>query len=133
MLLCMFGDHQPALDDAFVEDITSSYSGDSEIEKRQQRYITPYMIWSNYDTGVEQMQKDMSLNYLGANLLDIMGYRTSYTNYLLNLETEIPVMNAVGYQTKDDVWHGWEEENNLINEYKIVQYYETFDRNDTEY
>ena len=86
-----------------------------------------------YDTGVEQMQKDMSLNYLGANLLDIMGYRTSYTNYLLNLETEIPVMNAVGYQTKDDVWHGWEEENNLINEYKIVQYYETFDRNDTEY
>ena len=42
-------------------------------------------------------------------------------------------MNAVGYQTKDDVWHGWEEENNLINEYKIVQYYETFDRNDTEY
>ena len=133
VLLCMFGDHQPALDDAFVEDITSSYSGDSEIEKRQQRYITPYMIWSNYDTGVEQMQKDMSLNYLGANLLDIMGYRTSYTNYLLNLETEIPVMNAVGYQTKDDVWHGWEEENNLINEYKIVQYYETFDRNDTEY
>lgn len=133
VLLCMFGDHQPALDDAFVEDITSSYSGDSEIEKREQRYITPYMIWSNYDTGIEQMQKDMSLNYLGANLLDIMGYRTSYTNYLLNLETEIPVMNAVGYQTKDDVWHGWEEENNLINEYKIVQYYETFDRNDTEY
>lgn len=133
VVLCMFGDHQPALDEGFIQDITSSYSGDSEIEKAEQRYITPYMIWSNYDTGVKQVQKDMSLNYLGANLLDVMGYRTTYTNYLLNLEKEIPIMNLVGYRTKDDVWHSWDEENALADDYKKVQYYEMLGRKNNEY
>ena len=133
VVLCMFGDHQPALDDGFIQDITSSYSGDSEIEKAEQRYITPYMIWSNYDTGVTQVQKDMSLNYLGANLLDVMGYRTTYTNYLLDLEKEIPIMNLVGYRTKDAVWHSWDEGNSLAEDYKKVQYYEMLGRKNDEY
>ena len=91
------------------------------------------MIWSNYDTGVKQVQKDMSLNYLGANLLDVIGYRTTYTNYLLNLEKEIPIMNLVGYRTKDDVWHSWDEGNALVDDYKKVQYYEMLGRKNNEY
>lgn len=133
VIVCMFGDHQPALDNDFIQDITSSYSGNSEVEKAQQRYITPYMIWSNYDTGMEQIEKDMSLNYLGANLLDVMGYRTTYTNYLLNLELEIPIMNVVGYRTKDDIWHSWDESNPFLEEYKKVQYYELLGRTNDEY
>ena len=133
VIVCMFGDHQPALNDAFVQDITSSYSGDSEIEKTELRYITPYMIWSNYDTGIKQVEKDMSLNYLGANLLDVMGYRTTYTNFLLDMEKEIPIMNVAGYRTKDDVWHSWEESNVYVENYKKVQYYEMFGRKNNEY
>ena len=133
VIVCMFGDHQPALNDAFVQDITSSYSGDSEIEKTELRYITPYMIWSNYDTGIKQVEKDMSLNYLGANLLDVMGYRTTYTNFLLDMEKEIPIMNVAGYRTKDDVWHSWEEPNVYVENYKKVQYYEMFGRKNNEY
>lgn len=133
VVLCMFGDHQPALDDSFINDITSSYTGDSDVERMEQRYITPYMIWSNYDTGVNQVEKDMSLNYLGANLLDVIGYRSTYTNYLLNLEKEIPIMNVVGYQTNDEVWHSWNESNTFVDDYKKVQYYEMFGRKRDEY
>lgn len=68
----------------------------------------------------------MSINYLGATLMDVAGYHTTYTNYLLDLQRKIPVVNACGYQTSDGQWHSLEEENADLDEYKIVQYYEIF-------
>lgn len=47
--------------------------------------MTPYMIWTNFDTGTEQREENMSINYLGATLMDVAGYHTTYTNYLLEL------------------------------------------------
>ena len=42
-------------------------------------------------------------------------------------------MNLVGYRTKDDVWHSWDEENALVDDYKKVQYYEMLGRKNNEY
>lgn len=121
VIVCMFGDHQPALNDKFYDALMGS---EYEAEKK---YMTPYIIWSNYDLGVEQKEIDMSINYLGANLLDLIGLHTDYTDFLLKLEETIPVINSVGYQTSDGKWHQLNEENELLTQYKFLQYYELFD------
>lgn len=126
IIICMFGDHQPTLDESFLQDISKDEN--EGIAEAQKRYITPYIIWSNYDLGIGQIDKDMSLNYLMANLLDSVGYKTSYTEYLLDLQKKIPIVNAIGYMTQDGVWHSHEEQNEALQDYKIVQYYELFDK-----
>jgi phosphoglycerol transferase MdoB-like AlkP superfamily enzyme len=125
VIICMFGDHQPSLDSAFID----SLMADSEQENPSEcRFITPYVIWSNYDTGVEAEQKDMSVNYLGMNVLQLAGIDTAYSDYLLDLETQLPIINTVGYQTSDGTWHSLSEEYDVINEYKTVQYYEMMEQ-----
>jgi phosphoglycerol transferase MdoB-like AlkP superfamily enzyme len=121
VILCLFGDHQPDLDDEFINSLLLNSTQENVIESR---YITPYVIWSNFDTGMEAENRDMSINYLGAQLLHILGVETSYSDYLLDMESEVPIINAAGYQTLDGIWHTPDEENEKINEYRIVQYYQ---------
>ena len=125
IIVCLFGDHQPALDEGFVATVL----GDRDtVEKMEKLYKTPYVIWSNYLTDVDCMTQDMSLNYLGANLLSHVGVKCDYTEYLLDLYREIPIINMAGYQTKDMVWHNWAEENEHIKLYRQMQYYQLFKR-----
>ena len=123
VVVCMFGDHQPTLDEEFIDSVISL---DDPKEKERRRFMTPYIIWSNFDMQVHNRDCDMSINYLGANLLDLLGIHTEYTDYLLDLQKEIPIINQVGYQTVDGVWHELWEENDKINEYRIVQYHQLF-------
>ncbi len=127
VIVCMFGDHQPALNSEFMTSIEENSNCD-EMEKMENRLVTPYVIWSNYDTGFEQTDMDLSLNYLGANILKIVGKQTAYSKYLLDLEEQLPVINTVGYQDNQGVWHLHSETNELIEEYEAVQYYELFRR-----
>jgi phosphoglycerol transferase MdoB-like AlkP superfamily enzyme len=125
VIICMFGDHQPSLDSAFIDSLLS----DSEQENPSEcQYITPYVIWSNYDTGVASEAKDMSVNYLGAQVLQLAGIENAYSDYLLDLETQMPIINIAGYQTGDGTWHLLSEESDVINEYKAVQYYEMMEQ-----
>lgn len=127
VIICMFGDHQPSLDEKFLTSINGD-TNNSDVEIIEQRYITPYIIWSNYELDVKNQNLDMSLNYLGANLLNIIGFHTDYTEYLLDLERKIPIINGVGYMTTDRIWHNLELQNENINDYKVLQYYEMFGR-----
>lgn len=124
VVICMFGDHQPILDGEFTNSIYSP----NGLEEEQKQYMTPYMIWSNFEVQKEAQIKDMSINYLGANLLELIGIHTEYSEYLLELEKEIPIINIKGYQTKDGVWHRNDEEKEEVSGYKIVQYYEMFEK-----
>jgi len=122
VVVCMFGDHQPILDEEFIDSLISS----DGVESQERRYMTPYVIWSNFGVQAEARDCDMSINYLGANLLHVLGIHTEYTDYLLHLEKEIPIINQIGYQTADGTWHELWEENDKITEYGIVQYYQLF-------
>ena len=70
VVLCFFGDHQPG----FVEWLSSeAFEADQmpEIELVQNRYVTPYMVWTN-DAQLRgkagaPTTEPTSLNYLGAN------------------------------------------------------------------
>lgn len=126
VVICMFGDHLPWIDEGLTAQLDGAAreSGRlSDIELVQRKYATPYMIWANYDTGVEQRECMTSANYLGAHILNIAGISTYYTDYLLDLEREIPAINVNGYQTADRVWHGMWEEHPLIQEYSQMEYY----------
>lgn len=123
VIICFFGDHEPGLNSEFVSSVRN-IQGTETVEDRQQLHQTPYFIWANYDTGVHNIDKNVSLNYLAANLLEVLGIETEYTNYLLDLEKDIPIINTEGYLTGTDEWHEFAESNDRLEQYRQIQYYE---------
>ncbi|MDO4443502.1 MAG: LTA synthase family protein [Slackia sp.] len=114
VIVCFFGDHQPG----FVEWLSRETYGNaesdlSEIELIQERYVTPYMIWTNDEelrlaSGKPEM-RDTSLNYLGATLLRKAGLPLDeYFAFTLAMRDDIPAINLNGYQDAQGVWrwHG---------------------------
>lgn len=118
-IICMFGDHQPLLDDAFYEAVFEG-SGLSEAEQTARKFITPYVIWANYDREYPEYG-DMSANYLGAAVLECAGAELpAYYKYLLQLQKEHPEISqrTVG---------GLAEEES-VQKYQILQYNQLTER-----
>ena len=84
VVVCFFGDHQPAFDDALAEAVYGDAAGAAALEDVQERYAVPYLVWANYDVednaaeGTQDEEAaarqgtqatDTSLNYLGAELV----------------------------------------------------------------
>ena len=112
-IICMFGDHQPALSDCFYEAMFKD-SGLTEEEQNALKYMTPYVIWVNYDLDMEDYG-DISANYLGAVLLDVAGVDTSqYFSFLLDLMTYYP---EISHRNVESII-GDEK----ITEYRILEY-----------
>lgn len=98
VIICMFGDHQPNLGDDFYDAMFAG-SGLSEQEQAACKYITPYVIWANYDVEFPEYG-DMSANYLGAAVLECAGVMLSpYYKFLLELHEQYPV---ISYQTVEE-------------------------------
>ncbi len=131
VILCIFGDHHPAVDAEWIEQVMEKPQEGLSMEDAQRKYAVPYMIWANFDTPYVRCKLDTSANYLGALFLENAGLRQSaYTDFLTRMREEIPVLNALGYQTKDGAWHSLEEEDagGWIRDYRIVQYYAMFEQ-----
>lgn len=124
-LIVFFGDHQPG--DSVVRPIWLANGVDpSNLTKEQQRlrYQVPYVIWANYDID-DGAGADMSLNYLGADVLrraDVPpdGYR----RFLLKLQAECPVI-AASENPKEAAEKGGVKE--MLEMYRRLQYYQLFD------
>lgn len=126
VIVCMFGDHQPAVDEEFINELLDSE--ELSLEERQKLYCVPYIIWSNYEMGIENVTQDTSLNYLGINILEMAGISSPYSQFLTGMQKEVPVINVQGYQTSDKVWHSFNEENEMVQRYRRIQYYMLFDQ-----
>ena len=125
-VLVFFGDHQPYLTDWFNHNI---YGGDTdEILHQQRMFHTAYVVWANYDiAGNEQndMQSNMSLNYLGASVKQIIGAPlTERDKANLTYFSKVPALNPFGYQTPDGAWYDLEggPEVEVIDDMAKVQY-----------
>ncbi|MBR4910779.1 MAG: sulfatase-like hydrolase/transferase [Clostridia bacterium] len=130
-VICMFGDHQPAIESDFIASVMGVGDLNSlTVEQAQKRHITPFIIWANYDIEEQNIER-LSSNYLSSLLLDIAGTEmTDYNKYLLNLSKTIPVIDTVGYIDSSGVCHKFSEKNHyteLINTYKKIQYNNLFD------
>lgn len=130
VLICLFGDHQPAIESAFSEELLGTSLDALSLEQQQARHITPFLIWANFD--IEEKEIDMlSSNYLSSLLLQTAGVRMSaYDRYLLRLSETLPVVDTVGYIDSDGNYYGWSDASpykELLSEYRRVQYNCLFD------
>lgn len=130
-IICMFGDHQPYIEDNFYEELYGKDLNSLTLAEEQKQYITPFVIWANYDIPEEQINM-LSANYLSSLLLKTAGLKmTDYNKFLLDLSQEIPVINANGYIDKDGNNYSYSDTSSpycdLISAYEKIQYNNFFD------
>lgn len=132
VLLCVFGDHQPGVNQEWRETLLGKPEAELTLEEGQKRQIVPYFIWANYDTGIAPEKLDLSANYLGALLLKTAGIPgAAYTRFLGDLQRQIPIINQLGYMDLGGVWHSAEEDSPpspWLEDYAVIQYNALFDQ-----
>ena len=148
-IVVFFGDHQP--NDTVASSVLAANGMDYNNlsnEELKLRYQVPYVIWANYDID-EATGEDTSVNYLAANVLKAAGVPTNdYQSFLLKLKEEYPIISAVRTdktagktvnKTSDKVSNKSDKatgskkkqaDSDMLNEYKILQYYRLFDWED---
>lgn len=65
-VILVFGDHQPNVDEAFYKNLFDTKNIGPEIEHL--KYVTPYLMWTNFDTEMPD-GSDISSNFLAEELL----------------------------------------------------------------
>lgn len=140
VIICFFGDHQPALNSDFEDAIKEAgrEATDTDLTITQKTYMVPYFIWSNYNISADYSIKNsvgdnvISTNYLGPLVQKYARLPLSaYDNFLLAQREQLPVFNIAGYMTADGDWYEhWVENDFSIweNQYQEVQYYALFDK-----
>lgn len=140
VIICFFGDHQPALNGDFENALREAGRGDTDTDltMTEKIYTVPYFIWSNYEIPEDYSMKNsqgedvISTNYLGTLVRKYAGLELSaYDRYRMNQRAQIPVFNFAGYMTADGDWYDLWAENDYgewIERYRTVQYYALFDR-----
>lgn len=122
-LVLMFGDHFPAIEQKFYEELKNKPLYQWSFEESLTRYIVPFVIWANYD--IEE-QKDVvtSVNYLQNYLLEVANIPKNGLNVFLDKQQEkIKAINAVGHHTENENWIPNEENPDLLSQYKKMGYY----------
>ncbi len=130
-IILMFGDHWPKLNDEFIESVLNQTQDISDLERNQNKYVTPFLIWANYDIEEKQYER-LSANYLSTLLLEtaeipLNGYQT----FLSEMMEELPVVNSIGIVDKDGNYYDSTEELNeeqaqWITDSQILQYSHLF-------
>lgn len=128
VVIVMFGDHQPGLDDTF-----NDYAFDgwfkTETEYQQLKYVVPFILWANYDIEEEE-DVVISGNFVSSYLLDKIGLATTpYNEFILHVYDKIKAMNHIAYQDEYGQWHDYEEDNEyseLLEQYSMIQYNNVF-------
>ena len=125
VIICMFGDHQPSIEDSFYEELLGSSLETLSLEQSQKRYATPFIIWANYDIP-EATVEHMSSNYLSTLLLQTAGLKlTPFNKYLACLYQKLPVIDTVGYVDSAGRHYRSDEKSSysrLLNEYACLEY-----------
>ena len=127
-IICMFGDHQPSIETEFYEEIMKKSESEWKLQDIQKRYITPFIIWANYDIA-ESRNAVLSNNYLENLLLKQAGIDLPlYNQFIEKVSGTIPAMNVNGYMDDAGVWHNYnaseqpDEVTELLTKYEILQY-----------
>ena len=96
-LIVMFGDHQPSVEQAFLDKAYGVVQDEMSMEQYMDKFRVPFVIWANYPLELEG-PTDTSLNFLGQYLLRYAGIESdSYGQYLWDLQTQLPAITFVGY------------------------------------
>ncbi|MDY2776797.1 MAG: LTA synthase family protein [Collinsella sp.] len=106
VILVFFGDHQPFFPDRYNE---AWFPGEDPAVHAERLWQTDYVIWANYDVaGREQKSdvKELSTNYLGSVLLDLIGAPMSdYRKAHIVAREALPAINSTGFEDRDSRWY----------------------------
>ena len=131
-MIVMFGNQLPAIENKFYEELFGKELSDLDMQELQKRYMTPYIIWTNYAT--ERKVEDMSSNYLGSYILEQAGLKMSaYQESLLALKGTVPIIGQGSICDSNGNWYSLDgdlptECSEALNEYEILQYNNIFDK-----
>ncbi len=96
-VIVMFGDHPPALDQGFYEELFGADPAGFNVYQAQKYYQTPFVIWANYDIPEKDMGV-LSANYLSPLIMQTAGLElTDYERYLASLYHQLPVISTMGF------------------------------------
>lgn len=120
------GDHQPKIDDSFLNSITDGDFANWSDEEYMNRYKVPFILWANYDIE-EKTDVITSMNYLQTLLFESLDLpMTGFQKYSAELMKEIPVLTTHGYFGADGGFYALEDESSPyyehLSEYKKLLY-----------
>ena len=128
-ILLMFGDHQPSVEQEFLDKAYGVAQADMTMEQYMDKYRSPFVIWANYPLE-EEGPEETSLNFLGQYLLRYAGIEPDpYGQFLWSFQQTIPALTFVGYtdglgnaysHLEDTVYTG------KIEDYQRLQYVRLF-------
>lgn len=128
-IILMFGDHQPSVEQEFLDKAYGVTQDQMTMEQYMGRYQTPFLIWANYPLPQTELPVS-SLNFLGQHLLSLSGIRNSvYGDYLSGFEQQLPVFTFVGYMDADGKAYSHLESNRydpMIEDYRAFTYNNLF-------
>lgn len=132
VVIVFYGDHQPALNSAFYEELIGKSVNDFTLDDRQLQYTVPFIIWANYDIE-ERDISCTSLNNLANYLYEAIGMELPpYRQFLSSASETIPAMNSMGYFSQKaghympyDAAGG--EEAKILEDYWALEYNSLFD------
>lgn len=125
-IIVFAGDHQPAVEDKFLNKITDGAYANWTDEEYMNRYAVPFIFWANYDIE-EKTDVTTSMNYLQTVLFDTLDFpMTGYQKYSAELMKEIPVITTHGYWGADGNFYALDDETSpyydRLSEYKTLLY-----------
>lgn len=146
VVVVFFGDHQPSLMTSFNDEW---FTNDDEAEHQERLWQTDYIIWANYDVAGNSQtseEDDLSANYLGAKLMQVIGAPMSdYQKAIMQLREYIPAINATGYEDSRKRWYLHNSKlaedadavaqkcDEALDDYAYMQYYQMFGDGSTIY
>jgi len=129
-MIILYGDHQPTLSNETESWLFSEQDPDSS---KLNRYITPFLIWTNYNTEEEYVDK-ISANYLSSFIMEKANMPMPIFNqFLMYMYEKYPVLTTQGiidsnnnfYRDYQEITDGGSD----FSLYEKIQYNGIFDKN----
>ena len=130
-MVVLFGDHQPSVEEEFYETLYQSPLNGLKPEDYARRYITPFLIWTNYQSPSSQVEH-LSAQYLSVLMMQKANLPlTDYQYFLDQMRETAPVIHMMGYYNSDGVWESWtnwtgKKEYPIFHQFDLLQYNNIF-------
>lgn len=123
LVILMFGDHMPAIEQEFYEELKGKPLGEWSSEELASRYKIPFVIWANYDIEEKDNIKT-STNYLQNYLYDIGQIPKNGLNaFLDNQMKNVVQINSIGYYNANGEWVNIDKQSEELSTYSAMEYY----------
>lgn len=124
-MIVMFGDHMPNIEPEFLDMLNGDVIDIENPEENIKKYVTPFIIWTNYD--IEEKEFDrLSANYLPGLVLEEAGIKLPvFYQQLKELRDIYPVVSVNGTYDIDGRFYLTDEitkEDERLLDYKYMEF-----------